>query len=91
LLQNSRGETSPIDETISCLIDFGWLSKCQEQDAPELREIKTDFEALKYQPLTYDEFKITRASMLDTLEINVMFLKPKLTPFACEKAKYNAV
>lgn len=29
--------------------------------------------------------------MLDTLEINVMFLKPKLTPFACEKAKYNAV
>ena len=54
-------------------------------------EVKIEQEALKYTPLTYDEFKITKASMLDTLEINVAFLKPNLTPFACEKAKYNAV
>jgi hypothetical protein len=60
-------------------------------DSKLLPEVKIEAELCKYTPLTYDEFKLTRASMLETLEINVAFLKPYLTPFACEKAKYNAV
>ena len=42
-------------------------------------------------PLTYDEFKITKASQIETLEILKNYLRPNLTAYASERAKYNIV
>ena len=42
-------------------------------------------------PLTYDEFKITRAAQIENLEIMRSYLRTNLTAYACERAKYNIV
>jgi len=40
-------------------------------------------------PLTYEEFRITKCATIDKEEIVNNFFKPKLTPYAAERSKYN--
>jgi len=42
-------------------------------------------------PVTYEEFKITKANLFDKSNILTNFLRPLLTKYAAEKSKYNIV
>ena len=94
----------PIDDVLNYLIDFGWLNKCQEGgDMVKQEEKETSCQrqdtgnsspkkaTAALLPLTYDEFKITRAAQIENLEIMKLYLRTNLTAYACERAKYNIV
>ena len=42
-------------------------------------------------PLTFEEFKITKACQMEHLEVFTKYLRPNLTSYAVERSRYNIV
>ena len=99
VLYGAKIDSTPIEDAISYLLDFGWLHKCQEREAcdsgvkesdSQIKQENSDQKPLML-PLTYEEFKLTKSSQMENLEIITKYLRPMLTTYAVERSRYNIV